>query len=336
MEHWRNSVRPCESIRPRRWCVDEITAHIVLCASWSQDPVGIAWIAPVDTVVSVAGRVADAHPSDLDGVTFELSHVASPEAGDFLLALGEIGPVPGSESGSVVPVAYAVVEGTPQNASLHQRGDPEKPGYVVPRRWLSMFGGEAISMETGSGREDLAEWITQHPLFARVMINRIWQGHFSHGLSTTPNDFGSRGNRPAQLQLLNWLAAQFQTHDYSIKAMHRLILNSRAYQRSCRQEMALIEENVNNRYLSRFERRRLTAEEIRDSLLFVSRRLDLSIDGAHPFPPESSWKFTQHDPFNAVYESNRRSAFLMVQRQRRHPYLALFDGADPNSSTATR
>ncbi|MDG2388909.1 MAG: PSD1 and planctomycete cytochrome C domain-containing protein [Planctomycetaceae bacterium] len=301
-----------------------------------KDPVGIAWIAPVDTVVNVTGRVADAHPSGLDGVTFELSHVTSPEVGGFLLALGEIGAVPGSESGSIVPVAYAVVEGSPQNASLHQRGDPEKPGDVVPRSWLSMFGGEPISTETGSGREDLAEWITQHPLFARVMVNRIWQGHFVQGLSTTPNDFGSRGNRPTQLQLLNWLAAQFQANGYSIKAMHRLILNSQAYQRSCQQEMALVEEDVINRYLSRFERRRLSAEEIRDSLLFVAQRLDLSIDGAHPFPPESSWKFTQHDPFNAVYESNRRSAYLMVQRQRRHPYLALFDGADPNSSTATR
>ncbi|MBT5017497.1 MAG: DUF1553 domain-containing protein [Planctomicrobium sp.] len=199
-----------------------------------------------------------------------------------------------------------------------------------------MFGGETISAESASGREELAQWVVQHPLFARVMVNRIWQGHFGQGLSTSPNDFGSRGNLPVQLELLNWLAAQFQAHDYSAKSLHRLILNSAAYQRSSGQEIALIEQDVENRFLSRFERRRLTAEEIRDSLLFVADNLDLSIGTAHPFPPESAWNYTQHTPFNAVYNSKRRSAFLMVQRQRRHPYLALFDGADPNSSTATR
>ena len=79
-----------------------------------------------------------------------------------------------------------------------------------------------------------------------------------------------------------------------------------------------------------------TAEELRDSLLSVSRQLDLSPGEAHPFPEEKTWTFSQHAPFNAVYETNRRSAYLMVQRQRRHPYLALFDGADPNASTPTR
>jgi hypothetical protein len=299
-----------------------------------KDPVAIAWVSPVDTVVEISGRVADAHPAGLDGITFELSHVTSPELGDSLLELGALEPI--TETENATPVAYSVIEGTPQNVPLHQRGDPEKPGDAVPRGWLTMFGGETISAESASGREELAQWVVQHPLFARVMVNRIWQGHFGQGLSTSPNDFGSRGNLPVQLELLNWLAAQFQAHDYSAKSLHRLILNSAAYQRSSGQEIALIEQDVENRFLSRFERRRLTAEEIRDSLLFVADNLDLSIGTAHPFPPESAWNYTQHTPFNAVYNSKRRSAFLMVQRQRRHPYLALFDGADPNSSTATR
>jgi len=81
---------------------------------------------------------------------------------------------------------------------------------------------------------------------------------------------------------------------------------------------------------------RLTAEELRDSLLHASDQLDLAMGTNHPFPEEEDWKFSQHHPFNAVYETNKRSAFMMVQRQRRHPYLALFDGADPNASTAGR
>jgi len=91
-----------------------------------------------------------------------------------------------------------------------------------------------------------------------------------------------------------------------------------------------------NRLLTHFNRRRLTAEEMRDSLLIASGQLDLTPSEAHPFPAEATWKFTQHDPFNAVYETNQRSAYLMVQRQRRHPFLSLFDGADPNATTAAR
>jgi hypothetical protein len=87
---------------------------------------------------------------------------------------------------------------------------------------------------------------------------------------------------------------------------------------------------------SDFPRRRLTAEELRDTLLMLSGTLDRTPGGPHPFPPESGWKYTQHGPFAAVYDNNRRSVYQMVQRTRRHPFLALFDGADPNSSTPVR
>ncbi len=99
---------------------------------------------------------------------------------------------------------------------------------------------------------------------------------------------------------------------------------------------ASINADPDNRLLAHFPRRRLTAEEMRDSLLTASGQLDLTPAEAHPFPAESTWKFTQHGPFNAVYETNKRSAYLMVQRQRRHPFLSLFDGADPNATTAAR
>jgi len=113
-------------------------------------------------------------------------------------------------------------------------------------------------------------------------------------------------------------------------------MNTGAYQRSSARPEAAAHADPDNRLLARFTRRRLTAEEIRDSLLVASAQLDGTPAEAHPFPPEETWKFTQHGPFNAVYPTNKRSAFLMVQRQRRHPFLALFDGADPNASTPLR
>ncbi|HVR86859.1 MAG TPA: DUF1553 domain-containing protein, partial [Planctomycetota bacterium] len=119
-------------------------------------------------------------------------------------------------------------------------------------------------------------------------------------------------------ELLDWLAGEFVAQGWSVKALHRLILKSAAYQRA------------------EFPRRRLDAEEIRDALLVASAELDRSPGEGHPFPPEKDWKFTQHAPFKAVYESKRRSVYLMTQRIQRHPFLALFDGPDTNASTPQR
>lgn len=300
--------------------------------------VAVAWVCPEDGDYQVQGVVSDAHPAGLDGVSFRFKHVASSEYGSGLVGLGELvsdkatpRPTP-----PPIPVAYAVAEADPRNERLHQRGDPEQLGEEIPRRWLSVFGGQSTEDDGGSGRQQLADWIVEHPLFARVMVNRIWHWHFGRGLVATPNDFGSRGELPTHPELLDWLAAQFRASGYQIKPLHRLIMKSAAYQSRSTADTMQLENDPDNRWLTRFARRRLTAEELRDSLLSASGQLDLSIGEAHPFPPEASWTFTQHNPFSAVYETKRRSVFMMVQRQRRHPYLALFDGADPNSSTAIR
>ena len=110
-------------------------------------------------------------------------------------------------------------------------------------------------------------------------------------------------------------------------------MKSSTYQQSAGAHRSSDTDNV---LFGRFDRRRLSAEEIRDGLLSVSGDLDRTPGTAHPFPTEKSWGFTQHTPFNTTYEINRRSVYLMVQRIKRHPFLALFDGADPNSSTAER
>ena len=299
--------------------------------------VAVAWVCPADMKVKITGRVADAHPSGGgDGIAFRSEHIAAPKAGPALVELGAAvnSPDVTIEPSPFIPVAYAVVDGNLADAAVHVRGNPEEPGDVIPRRWLSIFGGAAV--EQGSGRRQLAGWVVDHPLAARVMVNRIWHWHFGRGLVATPNDFGSRGAAPSHPELLDHLADEFQRSGFSIKAMHRMIMNTAAYQRSSQTSEVAEEADPENQFLSHFVRRRLNAEEIRDSLLVASGQLDSAPAEGHPFPPEASWNFTQHNPFNATYETNKRSAFLMVQRQRRDPYLALFDGADPNASTAVR
>lgn len=297
--------------------------------------VAVAWVCPEDGAYQVRGTVSDAHPAPgLDGVRFRLEHFASPNLGPGLAALGATKPKQVARpEPPIIPVAYAVVEGESKNAQFQKRGDPEQLGDEVPRRWLSIFGGEAVAAEGGSGRRQLADWVAKHPLTARVMVNRIWGWHFGRGLVSTANDFGARGEAPTHPELLDWLAARFAASGYSVKEMHRLITRTAAWQRD---SATLRSEDPDNRWLAHFIRRRLTAEELRDSLLSASGQLDLTHGEAHPFPEEKTWKFSQHAPFNAVYETHRRSAFLMVQRQRRHPFLALFDGADPNASTPLR
>jgi len=149
----------------------------------------------------------------------------------------------------------------------------------------------------------------------------------------TLNDFGFRGEGASHPELLDWLAARFVAGGWRIQDLHRVILATRTWQQAATVPSALDPEN---RLLAGFRRRRLTAEELRDSLLAVSGQLDLTPGEGHPFPAEKTWTFSQHAPFSAVYDSARRSAYLMVQRQRRHPFLALFDGADPNASTPLR
>jgi hypothetical protein len=121
-----------------------------------------------------------------------------------------------------------------------------------------------------------------------------------------------------------------------MKAMHRQIVLSRTYRLSSVRHERACEVDPTNELLGSFPRQRLDAESIRDGLLLLGGKLDRTPGGPHPFPPQSEWKFTQHNPFKAIYETNRRSVYLMTQRIQRHPYLAIFDGPDPSSSTPYR
>jgi hypothetical protein len=239
-----------------------------------------------------------------------------------------------------VEKAYAASDAaTPADAKVQIKGDPKAAGPVVRRGFLTILGGQKLSeSEKGSGRKELAEWVANpsNPLTARVMVNRIWQGHFGKGIVQTPNDFGTRGERPTHPELLDYLAARFVEGGWSVKRMHKLIVTSRAYRLSSVEDPSNVAVDPNNELLWRFNPRRLSAEEIRDSILAISNALDRDMPQRHPFPPEQEYKYTQHKPFVAVYDSNHRSVYLMQQRIRRQPFLATFDGADTNASTAVR
>jgi hypothetical protein len=237
------------------------------------------------------------------------------------------------------PQAYAVWEGTPQDVPIQKRGEPDRPGKVVPRRFLEVLGGQRLPPGAeGSGRRELADWLTsvENPLTARVMVNRIWQHHFGTGLVATPNDFGTRGRPPSHPALLDWLARRFVAGGWSVKKLHRLIVLSATYRLGSAEHPQAAAVDPDNRLLARFPRRRLEAECIRDALLVLGGTLERGPAGPHPFPPAGRLRYTQHNPFYGVYATNRRSVYLMTQRLRRHPFLALFDGPDTSASTAER
>jgi mono/diheme cytochrome c family protein len=235
--------------------------------------------------------------------------------------------------------AYAVADAAPVNAKIHLRGDPKRLGEEVPRHFPAVLGDQRLPDNcTSSGRLQLAQWLTDraNPLPARVMVNRIWLHHFGKGLVATPNDFGRQGRAPSHPELLDFLATQFMANGWSVKTLHRQILLSHTWQLTSINADENARLDITNELFGRFTRRRLDAESLRDALLYLSGGLEEGTGAAHPFPPQSSWNWTQHDPFVAAYETRRRSVYLMQQRLRKNPYLALFDGADPSSSTGAR
>ena len=351
---WRSGDNPAVLVNSTNLPIavwTSLPAQSVFVHPATESPVAVAWVSPIDGQVRISGRIVDAHPGGPTGVGWTIDQFDGDSA-PVLKRLTEIGSqrtllmAQRADLVAHAPVrefAYAVTEGTVANARLHLRGDPEKLGEEVPRRWLELLGGQEISADAGSGRRQLAEWLTDpaNPLVARVMVNRIWQYHSGKGLVQTPNDFGTRGQHPSHPELLDWLAAQFMESGWSVKSMHRLMMLSATYRQSTgdetgdthRKGMAV---DPNNTLYWRFDRRRLSAEELRDSLLAVSEQIDLSPGGPHPIPPTGTWSFSQHVPFAGVSDTNKRSIYLMTLRNRRQPFMGLFDGADPNATTPQR
>jgi hypothetical protein len=240
--------------------------------------------------------------------------------------------------------------------SLESPGDEVTPGVLsaalaVGRdAVLSDFG--ALPTATNGRRLALARWMTspQNPLTARVIVNRVWQHHFGgQGLVGTPNNFGITGKRPTHPELLDYLASSFIENGWSLKKLHRLILTSETYRRSSRPlEMAAVKQtDPANALLSYYPKRRLDAEEIRDSLLMMSGELDLTMGGPGVFPEihrevamqpihvmgsvSPAWQ-----PSLTPKERNRRTIYTYRQRNRGFPELEAFNQPGSEASCERR
>lgn len=212
---------------------------------------------------------------------------------------------------------------TIEDVKLNVRGNPHAMGDVTPRGFLAVLsppGKPAYS--DGSGRLEFVNDIVRQPLTARVIVNRIWKWHFGTGIVNTPDNFGIMGDKPSNPELLEFLANEFVNHGQSIKWLQREILLSSVYQARVEESTEAHEKDPANRLYSHFNRQRLDAEEMRDSILFTAGDLDLKQTSG------PSTDFTQ--------DNARRTVFCKVSRYRLNNYLMVFDFPNPSFTAEQR
>ncbi|MEX2187466.1 MAG: DUF1553 domain-containing protein [Pirellulales bacterium] len=243
------------------------------------------------------------------------------------------------ERGDRAPDTFVLMRG-----NAHAQGDKVEPG--VPQAIaVGKLDVPELGRNGSSGRRlALARWIAspENPMTARVMVNRIWQFHFGRGIVRSSSDFGYQGTPPTHPQLLNWLAAEFVERGWSMKSMHKLIMMSSVYRMSSAGVEAALAKDPTNELFWRFDMRRLTAEEVRDSILAASGELNSKMFGQSIFPPlpdevlatasrpGAGWNTSSPE------ESARRSIYVHVKRSLRHPMLQNFDAPDTDTSCAVR
>jgi hypothetical protein len=245
-----------------------------------------------------------------------------------------------TEAGPTAPDTFVMLRGNP-----HVTGDKVAPGFPTVFNLPDPTLPEPKPGAHSSGRRlVLANWLASkdNPMTARVMVNRLWQHHFGRGIVRSPNDFGLQGIRPTHPELLDWLASEFVERGWSMKAIHRLILTSNAYQMSSRGNKEALAADPINDLFWRFDMRRLSAEEIRDSILAVSGNLNLKMFGPSVYPeipkevlagqsvPGRGWAVSP------PAEQNRRSVYVHVKRSLLLPILESFDLAETDRTTPVR
>ncbi|MEO8052171.1 MAG: DUF1549 domain-containing protein [Acidobacteriota bacterium] len=239
-----------------------------------------------------------------------------------------------------IPMANAVTEGATMDQRVFLRGDYHNLGDPVERTVPAILrlSAPASSVTTKSGRLELADWIVdaRNPLPSRVMMNRIWQGHFTDGLVRTPDNFGRLGDRPSNPELLDYLARTFVENGWSIKKMHRLIMLSKTYQMSAAYDADKKSKDPEDRLVSRFPRRRLSIEEIRDAYLAIGGELDLTMGGTLD-PGVGTDGETSASRISMNPESTkRRSIYLPLRRSNLPSLFMLFDFGDATSPDGRR
>jgi hypothetical protein len=225
------------------------------------------------------------------------------------------------------------------------RGDYKKKGEVLLPGFLTVLDHRPVSIpapketRTTGRRAVLAEWLTRpdHPLTARVMVNRLWQHHFGRGIVGTPSDFGELGQQPTHPELLNWLAREFVERGWSLKAMHRLIVTSASYRQASKWRPEAAKVDPDNELLWRMRPRRLEGEALRDAMLAVSGLLNDKMGGPSVFPElPAELKVRNWTVTADARERQRRSVYVFVKRNVRYPLFGAFDAPDTNESCARR
>jgi hypothetical protein len=234
----------------------------------------------------------------------------------------------------------------PRPVHLLRRGDVKQPVREVEPGALMCLPDLETDLEVneneGSRRAALAKWLTRKEnfLLRRSIVNRVWQFHFGKGLVDSPNDFGHMGREPSHPELLDWLAYWFMDNGESLKALHKLIVTSAAYQQSSADNSDLAKIDSDNRYLWRMNRARLDAEQVRDTILYVSGQLDERMGGP------SDQQFYFKDDHSPVYDytrfdvdspaSRRRSIYRFIVRSVPDPLMDTLDCPDASLLTGKR
>ncbi len=237
------------------------------------------------------------------------------------------------------PAVMGVADGqVTRTMPVHIRGSYLTLGKPVERGFPEVMRTsytKPILPAQESGRLQLARWIAspEHPLTARVVVNRVWRWHFGTGLVATTDNYGLLGDKPSHPELLDWLARWFIESGWSFKALHKLILNSAVYQQG---SGVSPETDLENRLLSHFPIRRLTAEEIRDSILAASGGLNLQLGGKTMPQRNREFVFNHTSRDHTTYESPRRALYLPIIRNHLYDILEQFDYPDPTMPTGSR
>ncbi len=241
---------------------------------------------------------------------------------------------------------YAVTSKTPEQTHVLHRGQPSQPGELVEPGGTAAVAGLSPNFELPSDATDaarrlrLADWMTdkRNPLFARVIVNRLWHYHFGTGIVETTNDFGFNGARPSHPELLNWLGTEFLRQGGQLKRLHRELLTSATYRQSSRSRQDCLSVDANNRLLWRKEPMRLEAESIRDAMLSVAGDLNSELYGPGYYDFTTFVHNTQFydmkDPLGSTFA--RRSIYRTWVRSGRSPFLDAFDCPDPSTKTPVR
>ena len=247
--------------------------------------------------------------------------------------------------------ALAVSEGKQTPTHILRRGNPHLVGREVKPAFPEVLNPSTVDVppvpegaKSSGKRRVFAEWVASpdNPLMARVIVNRIWQHHFGRGIVRSTNDFGQFGTPPTHPELLDWLASEFIASGWRLKAMHKLMMTSNAYRMSAQSNPKCVQQDANNDLFWRFDMRRLTAEEIRDTVLWITGKLNFKMGGPSVFPelpeevlatssrPRSVWGQSPPE------EANRRSVYVKVKRSLLVPILNQYDQADTDSSCPVR